>query len=374
VLDKYFMSITNIKLTTISKNYGKVTALNNLSLDFPAGKASVIVGPSGCGKSTLLRLIAGFIPPDKGEIWFGDKLVTQLLPEKRPTSLVFQNYALFPHKTVFENIAFGLRVRHWKTTQIKGRVKEMLSLVALDGLEKRYPGELSGGQQQRVALARSLAISPDILLLDEPLSNLDAQTREQMRLELKTWQQKLGITTLYVTHDQAEALSLADQLVVMHNGEVAQAATPFEVYTNPATPFVAEFIGRRNLLKGEITKLEEDKIEVRLTSPEGTLYLVGLRQNWRQATPPQLRQTVWVSIKPEEIELVNDQPKDKVNLLMGKVLNHSFNGEHYQLTLTTPFGKLSVVITTVSVSQLNWSQDNLKLILPIDKLRFLETL
>jgi ABC-type Fe3+/spermidine/putrescine transport system ATPase subunit len=363
------MPTTNIKLTSISKNYAKVTALKDISLEFPAGKASVIVGPSGCGKSTLLRLIAGFIQPDKGEIWFGDKLVTQLLPEKRPTSLVFQNYALFPHKTVFENIAFGLRVRHWKTSEIKGRVKEMLSLVALDGLEKRYPGELSGGQQQRVALARSLAISPDILLLDEPLSNLDAQTRGQMRMELKMWQQKLGITTLYVTHDQEEALSLADQLVVMQNGTVEQAATPFEVYTNPATPFVAEFIGRRNLLKGAISRLYEDKLEIALTSPEGTLHLVGLRQNWKQATPPFLGQIIWVGIKPEEIEIVNTGSEMVENKLNGKVLNQSFSGENYRLSLITAVGKLELVIGTLSLKAL--SHNYLSVVLPPEKLGFL---
>jgi ABC-type Fe3+/spermidine/putrescine transport system ATPase subunit len=372
VPDKGFMPTTNIKLTGITKNYGKVTALKELSLEFPAGQASVLVGPSGCGKSTLLRLIAGFIQPDSGEIWFGDKLVNQLPPEKRPTSLVFQNYALFPHKTVFENIAFGLRVRHWKKGEIKGRVKEMLSLVALEGLEKRYPGELSGGQQQRVALARSLAISPDILLLDEPLSNLDAQTRTQMRLELKTWQQKLGITTLYVTHDQEEALSLADQLVVMQNGVVEQAASPFEVYTSPATAFVAEFIGRRNLLKGKISRLDEAKIQVSLTALADEISLVGLRANWKSELPPTPGQPVWVTIKPEEIAIANAASEIVENKLNGKILNQSFSGENYRLSVTTSVGKLELVVSTLSISELN--QNHLTVVLPPEKLGFLVAL
>ena len=239
-----------------------MTAVDGASLEIGDGELFTLLGPSGCGKTTLLRLMAGFYTPDRGEIWFGERRVDGLRPYDRNIGMVFQNYALWPHMTVRANIAYGLTLRRLDRATIAERVAKGLDRVNLAGLELRYPGQLSGGQQQRVALARALVLNPDILLLDEPLSNLDAKIRVQVRAEIRTLQKDLGITTVYVTHDQEEALSLSDRVAVMRDGRVLQVAPPKELYERPAGRFVADFVGTNNFLAGTCREVAADRIGV----------------------------------------------------------------------------------------------------------------
>src|SRR5437016_9285508 len=241
-----------IRLDHVVKRFGTVTAVDGARLEIGDGELFTLLGPSGCGKTTLLRLMAGFYAPDGGEIWFGERRVDGLRPYERNIGMVFQNYALWPHMTVRANIAYGLKLRKLGGAAIAERVAAGLDKVNLAGLELRYPGQLSGGQQQRVALARALVLNPDILLLDEPLSNLDAKNRVQVRAEIRKLQKDLGITTVYVTHDQAEALSMSDRVAVMRDGRVLQVAPPKELYERPANRFVADFVGTNNFIPGVV--------------------------------------------------------------------------------------------------------------------------
>ena len=251
-----------IAIREVAKRFGPVVAVDHVSLDVLDGELFTLLGPSGCGKTTLLRLVAGFHRPDAGRIRFDERDVTDLPPHARNIGMVFQNYALWPHMTVFQNVAFGLRLRRLRGAELEARVAEGLRTVNLSGLGARYPGQLSGGQQQRVALARALVLSPDILLLDEPLSNLDAKIRVQVRAEIRTLQQELGITTVYVTHDQEEALSLSDRVAVMRDGRVLQLGPPRELYERPRTRFVADFVGTNNLVPGRVVGVVADAIVV----------------------------------------------------------------------------------------------------------------
>jgi len=245
-----------VRVENLRKFYGKVEALRSINLSFVDGGLTAILGPSGCGKTTLLRCIAGFLEPDEGAIYFGRDNVAGLPPQKRGTAMVFQNYALWPHMSIFDNVAYGLRLQGVPREKIRQRVIEVLELVemmvASDILERK-PTALSGGQQQRIALARALVVQPKVLLLDEPLSNLDAKVRQRLRVEVRRLQRRVGITTIYVTHDQEEALSMADQVVVMDSGVVRQIGTPEEIYRSPTTAFVAEFLGVTNVLAGHST-------------------------------------------------------------------------------------------------------------------------
>ncbi len=235
-------------------NVGEVTAVNGVSLEIAQGDLVTLLGPSGCGKTTTLRLIAGFEFPTSGRIVLDGKGINDLPPHRRDMSMVFQSYAIFPHLNVFENVAYGLNVQHKSKAEIKQRVARVLELVELTGLESRAPNQLSGGQQQRVALARALIMEPKVLLMDEPLSNLDAKLREQMRHEIRRIQRRLGITSIYVTHDQVEAMTLSDRIVVMNKGKIEQIGTPTEIYRRPRSRFVADFIGRANFLEARITE------------------------------------------------------------------------------------------------------------------------
>ncbi|MEM0384002.1 MAG: ABC transporter ATP-binding protein [Candidatus Caldarchaeum sp.] len=239
-------------LDSVWKYYGKLVAVENLTLSVGKSEFLTLLGPSGCGKTTTLRIIAGFIKPDKGSLYIKGELMNDKPPHKRNIGMVFQNYALFPHMTVLDNVAFGLKMRNVAKKEAHEAASEALKVVGLEGMEKRYPKQLSGGQQQRVALARALVIKPDVLLLDEPLSNLDLKLRMQMRLELKRIQRETGVTTVYVTHDQGEALSMSDRIVIMHQGRVVQTGYPQEIYERPANEFVADFIGEANVLKGNL--------------------------------------------------------------------------------------------------------------------------
>jgi putative spermidine/putrescine transport system ATP-binding protein len=244
--------MARLQLTGLGKTYGDVRAVAGVDLDIGEGELVVLLGPSGCGKTTTLRMIAGFVAPTAGEIRLGGRDITREPPWKRNTGLVFQSYALFPHLTAAQNIAFGLRMRRLPEAAVAARLAEVLRLVRLEGLAERLPRELSGGQQQRVALARALVIEPDILLLDEPLSNLDAKLRGEVRVEIRELQKKLGLTTVMVTHDQEEALAMADRLVVMANGRVQQVGSQRDLYEHPVNAFVAGFVGRTNFLRGRV--------------------------------------------------------------------------------------------------------------------------
>jgi iron(III) transport system ATP-binding protein len=242
----------------------KVIAVDNMNLEVSKGELVTLLGPSGCGKTTTLRMIGGFELPTMGEISMEGKSITYLPPQRRDTATVFQSYGLFPHMSIFENVAFGLKVRKVSRTEIQRRVMETLSLVGLTGLEKRSPGNLSGGQQQRVALARALVLEPKVLLFDEPLSNLDAKLRIETREHIRRIQRSLHITSIYVTHDQAEAMAISDQIAVMNGGQLQQIGPPYEIYAHPANRFVADFIGRASFLKAQVVGAGEGQLTVQL--------------------------------------------------------------------------------------------------------------
>jgi len=242
-----------------------VNAVDHIDLDVRKGDLVTLLGPSGCGKTTTLRMIAGFEIPTSGSIRIDDEDVSTTPPNQRPTTMVFQNYALFPHLTVFENIAYGLKIRRDPANDIRRKTAEIMGLVGLEGFEERSPAQLSGGQQQRVSLARSLIMEPKVLLLDEPLSNLDAKLRVSTRLEIRKIQQRVGITSVYVTHDQEEAMTLSDRVVIMHQGKIMQIGTPREIYAHPVNRFVADFIGKANFIKGQVSGIKPDNaLEIEL--------------------------------------------------------------------------------------------------------------
>ncbi len=315
---------SEVRLEGVGKRFGETWAVRGVSLHIRAGEFYTFLGPSGCGKTTLLRMIAGFAFPDEGSVWLDAEVVNTLPPWKRGVGMVFQSYAIWPHMTVFENVAFGLRERREPREEIARRVREALRMVNLEGMERRRPSQLSGGQQQRVALARTLVIQPRVLLLDEPLSNLDARLRAQMRIELLKLQRDLGITTIYVTHDQEEALALSTRVAVMSAGTVVQEGTPREIYEAPQERFVAEFVGAANLLAGQVRQAAGDTLAV-MTD-------LGVEvQAPRPATDTSASDRILLTIRPEAMDLVPpDEPIDGRNRLEGKVVASAFQGAAIQ--------------------------------------------
>jgi iron(III) transport system ATP-binding protein len=276
-------------------------AVDNIDIEVQEGELITLLGPSGCGKTTTLRMISGFELPTSGEIRIDGEDVSATPPNQRPTTMVFQNYALFPHLTVFENIAYGLKIRRDSAENIRAQAERIMQLVGLEGLAERSPAQLSGGQQQRVSLARSLVMEPKVLLLDEPLSNLDAKLRVSTRLEIRKLQQRVGITSVYVTHDQEEAMTLSDRVVIMHQGKIMQIGSPQEIYAKPANRFVADFIGKANFLEGNVGGLGSDK--------ELVLEIVG--QKFEVAVEPGAfseGQRVLLVVRPESINLEPKRP------------------------------------------------------------------
>ena len=259
----------HLELAHVTKRFGDAVAVDDVSFTVPRGAFATLLGPSGCGKTTTLRTIAGFYDPDAGDIRLAGKRINDLPAHRRGTAMVFQDYALFPHMTVRDNVAYGLRLARRSGDEVQRRVTETLTFVGLKGMEQRLPSQLLGGQQQRVAVARALVIEPQVLLLDEPLSNLDAKLREQLRSELRTLQQRLGMTFVYVTHDQGEALSLSDWIAVMKDGHVEQAGSPWEIYYRPRTAFLADFVGAVNLVPATVSALEDGRERVAFGSPAG---------------------------------------------------------------------------------------------------------
>ncbi len=329
--------MAGITIRGLSKRFGAgdgaLAAVADLDLDIKDNQFVTLLGPSGCGKTTTLRLIAGYITPDSGTIEVAGRLLSSpqavVPPEARGMGMVFQNYAVWPHKTVYENVVFGLKLRKLARAAARQKVADMLALVNLGGLERRYPAELSGGQQQRVALARSLVVEPGILLLDEPLSNLDAKLRERMRVELKQIQRRTGITFVYVTHDQAEALALSDQVAVISGGRLQQYGTPFEVYAHPANRMVADFMGLVNLAPGRIREMKSGVASIEL-GPDltvGVARVDGLAVGGR----------VDVAIRPENIALAPPPDPPAATGTLAKITNHVFLGNlsEYEVMLSS---------------------------------------
>jgi iron(III) transport system ATP-binding protein len=317
--------MAGISIERVSKRYGSVEAVRHLSLEVRDHEFVTLLGPSGCGKTTLLRLIAGFLEPDEGVIRVDGLTLSSknavVPPERRGMGMVFQNYAIWPHKNVYDNVAFGLTIRRVGRTEARERVARVLELVNLAGLEQRFPGELSGGQQQRVALARSLVVEPTILLLDEPLSNLDAKLRERMRWELKELQRRTGITFVYVTHDQAEAMALSDRIAVLHAGALLQDGPPREVYARPASRVVADFMGLVNLLPGRVVRAAADDSLVSIAGGEPVR--VALANGMADGS------AVQVAIRPESLRIAADGPdgpEATAGTLRGKVADCTFLG------------------------------------------------
>ncbi len=301
--------MVTIRLVNLRKTFGDVVATDDVNMELEEGKLTTLLGPSGCGKTTLLRLIAGFYFPDRGQIFFSDRDMTEVPPNRRNTGMCFQNYALWPHMTVFDNIAYGLKMKRingmkYTPAAISRRVEKSLELVHMEGLANRTPHQLSGGQQQRVALARALVIEPDVLLLDEPLSNLDAKLRHEMREEIMRIQKELGITTVYVTHDQNEALSISDMVAVMDKGYIQQYGSPREIYAKPQTIFVADFIGKCTFVDAEIVSLGE-YIKARL--PDGQM-VSGISP--LEGYPFQIGEHVRCAVRPEDLQTIRTDASD----------------------------------------------------------------
>ena len=318
-----------LRIDAVVKKFGVFRAVDRLSLDIRAGEFFALLGPSGCGKTTLLRMLAGFETPDEGRILLDGNDMAQVLPHQRPVNMMFQNYALFPHLSVRDNIAFGLKRAGMPRSQIDARVAELIALVRLDGMAKRMPDQLSGGQKQRVALARSLARRPQVLLLDEPLAALDKKLRESTRFELKELQRRLGMTFIIVTHDQEEAMTVADRIGVMDAGRLDQVATPRELYEAPCSRWVAEFVGDINLFEGQIEPRESSRPAMAprlaiVTRDAGTVYVAEPRQ-------PVTKTSVCVAIRPEKVKLSSRGPVSSdnahaLNRLEGVVTDVSYLG------------------------------------------------
>ena len=327
------MPDVDVRLERVTKLFGDVAAVDDLSLEIATNEFFSLLGPSGCGKTTTLRMIGGFEDPSYGTVFLGERDVTDLPPYQRDVNTVFQSYALFPHLDVFENVALGLRRKKVEKAEIERRVAETLRLVDLAGFERRKPGQMSGGQQQRVALARALVNRPRVLLLDEPLGALDLKLRKQMQLELKTIQQEVGITFIYVTHDQEEAMTMSNRLAVMRHGRIEQLGAPEDVYEHPATEFVAGFLGASNLLDGEVASLN-GTAQIRLATGETVV-----------AEDPSIDSnvgsTVRVGVRPEKISIVpEDEPAASGrNHVDGTVRMATYIGVNYQYRVDGPGGR-----------------------------------
>jgi len=309
-----------LELKNITKHFGEVIAVDRLNISaINEGEFVTFLGPSGCGKTTLLRMIGGFYYPTEGEVIMHGKTINDISPDKRKTSMVFQNYALFPHMTVFGNISYGLKLRKLSREKIKTKVKSILKVVQLEGFEDRKPTELSGGQQQRVALARCIVIEPEIILLDEPLSNLDANLRVTMRQEIRNIQKSLNLTTIFVTHDQEEAMSMSDRIIVMNKGRIEQIGTPTEIYEKPATIFVARFIGYINLIKGRIVSIRDNTY--RIQTSIGMVINTNPNLKWMKKDDE-----VTLVIRPESASAGKKYTELQKNNYSGRILDATYIG------------------------------------------------
>lgn len=349
----------SLTVEAVNKSYGTTRVLEGISMSVAPGEIFFLLGPSGCGKTTLLRLLSGFAQPDRGRILMGDQDVTGWPPQRRPTALVFQNYAIWPHMTVAQNVAFGLRSQRMPRGEIRQRVQESLETVRLGDLGARRPSQLSGGQQQRVALARSLAVRPRILLLDEPLSNLDAKLRDDMRMEIRAICKEADVTAVYVTHDQKEALSIADRIAIMNAGRIAQVGAPRELYRRPASKMVAEFLGDVNLVPATVENAEGMWIKVR--TPMGVLAVA------RNGGEPPAKQCI-LAVRPESIVPLDGQ--SAINVFRAVLDGRTYLGSASILMLRSGDTDLKVTrpesatpLTDADINGTTWTVDPNDLVL-----------
>lgn len=344
----------NVILKNITKEFkghntdGVFRAVDDISVTINPGEFVTLLGPSGCGKTTTLRMVAGFETPTSGEIILGDESINNQPPNKRDIAMVFQSYALFPHYNIYENIAYGLKIQKMDSKLIDEKVRNIIDLVGLKGLEKRNPGQLSGGQQQRVALARALVMEPGVLLFDEPLSNLDAKLRVYMRNEIRRIQQELGLTSIYVTHDQSEAMSLSDRVIIMNKGKIEQVGTPEEVYQQPATEFIADFIGTANFADGLVKEVNDKYVNVEMLD---NMARVPIKDNRRFEVGEKVR----VVIRPESI-IVGDAGKYE-----GKISQSTFMGHVQEYYVEVGEHTLFVETSNPSGKKIYQVSDNVKL-------------
>ena len=322
-----------VRISDVDKSFDGERVVKKLNLDVERGEFLTMLGPSGCGKTTTLRMIAGFEVPTSGQIFLEGEDVDDKKPYERNVNTVFQNYALFPHMNVFDNIAFGLVEKKVKKDEIRRRVEEMIRLVQLDGMEKRMPAQMSGGQKQRVAIARALVNRPKVLLLDEPLGALDLKLRKQMQGELKALQRHLGITFIYVTHDQEEALTMSDRIAVMNRGRLEQVGTPEQVYNHPETKFVADFIGESNIIEGYVENMTEDSIEVTMESGKAVIPETGYR----------MEEMVYLCIRPENLKISTEEKEGF--RFRGQVREHIFIGSTNKTMIEMPNGQMLKSVT-----------------------------
>jgi len=352
--------MAEIRLVGVEKRFGATVALRSVTLSVRNGELLALLGPSGCGKTTTLQILAGFLIPDGGEVWAADRRISSpqgvVPPERRQMSLVFQSYALWPHMTISQNVAFGLEMRRLSRVEIVRQVQRILAVVNLNGYEQRYPHELSGGQQQRVALARALVVQPHTLLLDEPLSNLDANLREQMRFEIRRIHQETGITTIYVTHDQAEAMVIADHVAVMNSGQIEQVGTPEEIYERPQSRFVASFIGQANCLPARVVApgiVRCGELEVRATD-QGQFHPGD---------------EVVLCVRPHALRVSAATGPDSArsNTALGRLVQHAYLGDLQDLRIMLP-GNLQIRALTTSRQRYR-PNDQLLVELPVEACR-----
>jgi len=321
----------DVELVDVTKRFGDVVAVNHVSFSVEKGEFFSLLGPSGCGKTTTLRIISGFEEPDEGEVYIKGESMKGVPPNKRPTNMVFQNLALFPHMNVYDNIAFGLKLKKLPKSEIDKKVKEVLELVHLPGYEKRWIKQLSGGEQQRVAIARALVNEPEVLLLDEPLGPLDLKLREEMIIELKRIQREVGTTFIYVTHDQGEALTMSDKIAVMNKGRVVQIGSPLELYERPNSPFVADFVGRSNLIRGKYI--------------DGAVEVPGLGSISVEERKIPNNSEVWVCIKPERVT-IGKKLSGLDNVFEGEIREVYYQGKMTMYKVIMPNGTVITVMAT----------------------------
>ena len=326
--------LKNLNKTFITSENNQVVAVNNIDLDIQPGEFVTMLGPSGCGKTTTLRMIAGFEMPTAGQVFIGEENVASKSPDKRDTAMVFQNYALFPHMNVYDNIAYGLKIQKRPKEEVKERVGRILKMMKMEDFTKRVPAQMSGGQQQRVSLARALVMEPGVLLFDEPLSNLDAKLRIHMRDEIRRIQKTVGITSVYVTHDQEEAMAISDKVVIMNEGIIEQAGTPQEIYQHPVSEFVATFIGRANILDATVVSVKDQKAIIEIFGVE---YEVNILKEY------EANQKVRVVIRPEGVVINENKHEVKVDksIYMGQIHEYAveLNGLLIEISDSNPTGK-----------------------------------
>ncbi|MCD1161670.1 MULTISPECIES: ABC transporter ATP-binding protein [Peribacillus] len=345
----------DVEIKGAFKQFGANIVLNGIDLEVKQGELLTLLGPSGCGKSTTLNLIAGFLDPDRGEVHIKGNNVTKVPPYKRDLGMVFQTYSLFPHMTVYENLSFGLKLRKVGKAEQKKKISKALELVKMSGLENRYPRELSGGQRQRVAISRALVVEPELLLLDEPLSNLDAKLRHELRAEIKRLQKEIGVTTIFVTHDQEEALSMSDRVVVMNAGKIEQISTPTEIYNHPKTEFVFQFIGKSNCFEGNVSAVDKRKVAVKIGSD---ITHVDTNNVMGNESDLKTGDEVKLYIRPEKLQVVSldEKSSSPLDFHRAKISQMNYLGTSWEINVLLQGKSIQVLTSAFDSSWQNGSE------------------